>query len=202
MELKFSKRKSDFPDTDSMLLLIVSLPCTTQKLETLLSPSFEYRLQWDTMLDGIQVLREWPEEEVFLIRHLVHKVFTISPRDSIDVVKIVRGKDELVFGATSTLHADYPPCKDYVRTHQYLGGYFIRPCDSKEKHLKFHMLFHADLNMAGPRFISTVASKFKPRLMAQKAENLLKAIDKFDIDEGDQGIGEKSPCAKNIKNKK
>jgi hypothetical protein len=41
------------------------------------------------------------------------------------------------------------------------------------------MLFHADLNLPGPKFMGNLASKFKPKFMVQKIENLKEGIRKF-----------------------
>ena len=37
------------------------------------------------------------------------------------------------------MHGDYPPVSEYIRTHQYLSGYFLRPYDSNQKYTKFHV---------------------------------------------------------------
>lgn len=97
------------------------------------------------------------------------------------VFKVARRPNEVVFGSTGATHSDFPTAKGYVRTHQYLGGYVLRPCDSNPSHTKFHMLFHADLNLSGPKLLSCMVAKFKPRLMCQKIDNLKKAVDIFDI---------------------
>jgi len=176
------ERKSDLPfENDSMFMLVTSLPCSQYKLEKLVSPWLTYRLQWDAMLVGAETVAKWSDEEVYLVRHLVAKITPLSARDSVDSIKIMRNNDELTFGATSAIHGDYPPSKQYVRSHQYLAGYFMRPCDTHKNHTKFHMIIHTDVNLPGPRFISTLTSKFKPRIMAKKIENLRDAIYKFDI---------------------
>lgn len=56
------------------------------------------------------------------------------------MVKVVRSADEIIIASTGTTHGDYPAIKDYVRTHQCLGGYLMRPSDEKPGHTKFHML--------------------------------------------------------------
>jgi len=180
--IEIFERKSDLPfENDSMFLLVTSLPCSQYKLEKLVSPWLEYRLQWDSMLDGAETVAKWPDNEVYLVHHLANKITPLSARDSLDSVKIMRNNNELTFGATSAIHGDYPPSKHYVRSHQYLAGYFMRPCDKNQNNTKFHMIYHADVNLPGPRFISTLTSKFKPMQMAKKIENLRNAIYKFDI---------------------
>jgi len=180
--IEILERKSDLPGAaESMLLLITDLPCSMEKVEKLVTPWLEYRTQWDDMLEKAELITSWPEKEVFLLRHLIRKQYILSARESIDVVKVMRRENELVFGSTGASHVDYPPAKGYVRTHQFLGGYVLRPSDAKHGHIKFHMLFHADLNLPVPRFIGNVLVKFKPDLMVKKTENLKGAIQKFDI---------------------
>jgi len=164
-----------------MLLLITDLPCAMEKIEKLVTPWLEYRAQWDQMLEKTELITSWPDKEVFLVRRFVKKQLILSARESIDVVKVVRSENEIIFGSTGTVHPDYPPTKGYVRTHQFLGGYVLRPSDSNPGHTKFHMLFHADLNLPVPRFIGNVVAKFKPDLMVKKTDNLKEAIQKFDI---------------------
>jgi len=176
------ERKSDLPEaSENMLLLITTLPCSMEKLEKLVSPWLEYRAQWDKMLESAEVITTWPEQEIFFVRHLIKKLYTISARESLDIVKVSRRENEVVFGSTGGTHANYPPCKGFVRTHQYLGGYVMRPDDSDPGHTKFYMLFHADLNIGGPRFLANMLAKFKPTLMMQKMDNLKEAITQFDI---------------------
>jgi hypothetical protein len=55
------------------------------------------------------------------VRHLVKKMFPMSARESIDIAKILRLPNEIIFGCCSTTHAKFPPTKAYVRTHQHLG---------------------------------------------------------------------------------
>lgn len=55
-------------------------------------------------------------------------------------MKVQRSGNEIIIGSTGTTHPDYLPIKDYVRTHQTLGGYLMRPSDEKPGHTKFHML--------------------------------------------------------------
>lgn len=86
----------------------------------------------------------------------------------------------MVFGAVGITHANFPPAKGYVRTHQYLSGYVLQPLD--EKSTRFSMLFHADLNLPGPRFLSSVADRFKPWLMSSKVANLRAAIANVPVD--------------------
>lgn len=57
----------------------------------------------------------------------------------------------------------------------------LQPCESNSSYTKFHMLFHADLNLSGPKILTNMITKLKPRLMCQKLENLKKAINIFDI---------------------
>src|SRR5688572_27382701 len=113
------------------------------KVEKLVTPWLEYRTQWDQMLEGAELIASWPDKEVrspsgasgdspfhvFLIRHLIKKQYILSARESIDVVKVVRRENEIIFGSTGASHTSYPPIKGYVRTHQFLGGYVLRPCD-------------------------------------------------------------------------
>ncbi|KAI1728275.1 START domain-containing protein [Ditylenchus destructor] len=180
--IEMFERKADLPyDTENMLLLIVTLPCTMEKLEALLSPWREYRQQWDNMLERADVIESWPEKELYLVHHLVKKMFPISARDTVDIAKVMRRTDEVTYGMTSVAHASCPPGKSHVRTHAYLGGYVLRPDDNNPNHTKFHMLFHADLNLPGPKLISNVAAKFKPKFMIQKIDNLKAGIKKFDI---------------------
>jgi len=180
--IEIFERKSTLKnEAENMLLLVVTLPCSMQKLEKLLTPWDVYRHEWDAMLEKAELINSWPEKEIFLVRHLVRKMFPMSARESIDIVKITRQPDEVIFGCCSTTHAKFPPNKAYVRTHQYLGGYVFRPCDSNPDHTKFHMLFHADLNLPGPKLVSNLASKFKPKFMIQKVDNLKLGIQKFDI---------------------
>jgi len=180
--IEILERKSDLTEaSETMLLLITDLPCTVEKVEKLVAPWLEYRIKWDQMLEKVEIIASWPDKEVYLARHLIKKQHILSARESIDVVKVERGKDEIIFGSTGTSHPDYPPIKGYVRTHQFLGGYVLRPSDSKPGHTKFHMLFHADLNLPVPRFIGNLLAKFKPDLMVKKTESLKEAIQKFDI---------------------
>jgi len=176
----FERKNSLSHAKESMLLLVTTLPCTMEKLEKLLTPWLEYRLKWDDMLEDAQVIESWPEKEIYFVRHLVKKMFPMSARDSLDLVKVARGDNEVVFGSTGAVHGKYPPTKAYVRTHQYVGGYMLRPSDSDPAHTKFSMLFHADLNLSGPRLLTNLAGKFKPKFMLQKIENLKAAIAKFD----------------------
>jgi len=180
--IEIFERKSELPEaSENMLLLITDLPCTMEKVEKLVVPWLEYRVQWDQMLEKVEIIASWPDKEAYLTRHLIKKQSILSPRESIDVVKVVRRENEIIIGSTGTSHADYLPAKGYVRTHQFLGGYLLRPSDSKPGHTKFHMLFHADLNLPVPRFIGNVLAKFKPDLMVKKTESLKEAIQKFDI---------------------
>lgn len=90
---------------------------------------------------------------------------------------------DVVFGSTSTTHAQFPPAKGYVRTHQHLGGYVMQPMGERTR---FLMLFHADLNLPGPRFLSSVADRFKPKLMVEKINNLRAAIASVQLKEEDE----------------
>lgn len=36
-----------------------------QKIEKLISPWNEYRLKWDLMLENVEIIQKWSEEEVF-----------------------------------------------------------------------------------------------------------------------------------------
>uniref|UniRef100_A0A915EJH8 START domain-containing protein n=1 Tax=Ditylenchus dipsaci TaxID=166011 RepID=A0A915EJH8_9BILA len=81
------------------------------------------------MLDGADHICSWPDKEVHLVRHLVKKMFPMSARESLDVLKILRRPEEVVFGCCSTTHAKVHTHKAYVRTHQYIGGYVLRPSD-------------------------------------------------------------------------
>ncbi|KAI1714584.1 START domain-containing protein [Ditylenchus destructor] len=167
-------RKSELSHaTEKMLLAIVDLPCTMQKLEKLVSPWDEYRVQWDSMLEGIDI--------VYLVRHMVKRVLPMSARDSIDVVKVLRSENEIVFGSTSTVHGNYPPSNQYVRSHQHIGGYMLRPSDSDPDQTKFHMVFHADLNLSGGFVASKLVGMFKPNMMLKKMDNLRGAIQNFEI---------------------
>ncbi|KAH7720820.1 START domain protein [Aphelenchoides avenae] len=99
--------------------------------------------------------------------------------------KVVRKENgDVVFGSTSTTHAQYLPVKGYVRTLQHLGGYVLQPTGGGAT--RFSMLFHADLNLPGPRFLSSVADRFKPKLMVEKVANLRAAIAKIPLDEDEQ----------------
>lgn len=57
----------------------------------------------------------------------------------------------------------------------------MKPNQAVPASTDFSMLFHADLNLSVPRFVSSLVDRFKPKLMAEKIGNLRKAIDKFDI---------------------
>jgi len=176
------ERKSDKPGTvENMLLLITDLPCLMEKVEKMMVPWEPYRVQWDQMLEKVEIVKQWKDQEAYLTRHLIEKQSILSPRESIDVVKVQRSGNEIIVGSTGTTHGDYPHIKDYVRTHQTLGGYLMRPSDMKPGHTKFHMLFHADLNLPVPRFLGNLIAKFKPDLMVKKTESLKEAIQKFDI---------------------
>ena len=111
------------------------------KLEKLLNPWLEYRVQWDLLLESAVQIRSWPEEEVFLLRHMVKGKFMLAPRESVDVVKVLRLEDgSVIYATTGASHVDYPPLKGYVRTHQYLGCYHLKPLENNSEHTRFQML--------------------------------------------------------------
>ncbi|KAI1733233.1 START domain-containing protein [Ditylenchus destructor] len=175
-------RKSELSHaTEKMHMAIVDLPCAMPKLEKLVSPWDQYRVQWDSMLAGIEIVASWPDKEVYLVHHMVKRVLTMSARDSIDVVKVLRSENEVVFGTTSTVHASHPPNNQYVRSHQHIGGYMLRPGDSDPNHTKFHMVFHADLNLSGGFVANKFVGMFKPNMMLKKMDDLRGAIQNFEI---------------------
>ncbi|KAH7725323.1 START domain protein [Aphelenchoides avenae] len=161
-DVKVYSRKSDknADAKEAMLMLVTTLPGNAATVEALLCPWAKYRLQWDDLLEDLGVIDELPND-AYLIRHLVKRKLALSPRESIDALKLLRKDNgDVVFGAVGTTHADYPPAKGYVRTHQYLGGYVLQPLDAETA--RFSMIFHADLNLPGPRFLSSMADRFKP----------------------------------------
>uniref|UniRef100_A0A915DGE9 START domain-containing protein n=1 Tax=Ditylenchus dipsaci TaxID=166011 RepID=A0A915DGE9_9BILA len=149
------ERSSTLPSTnESMYLLVTDLPCTMEKAEAMLTPLMGHRLQWDTSLKAIETISAWPEKEVYLFRHLFRKLtpwnIPFSARESLDVAKFMRSKDEVVFGVMSTVHGDYPLNSKYVRIQFFLGGYMLCPSEKDPvNHTKLCMLFHADLNVSG-----------------------------------------------------
>ncbi|KAH7709788.1 START domain protein [Aphelenchoides avenae] len=175
-ETKIYSRKSDDADAkEAMLMLVTVLPATAKKLEALITLLKPYRLQWDDMLEDAMIIEKMPSE-VYLLRHLVKPRLTLSARESIEIVKVLRKPNGVVaFGSTGTTHAEYPPIKGYVRTQLHLGGYLFEPLEDG-KSTRFSMIFHADLNLPGPRFFSSVADRFKPKLMVEKVNNMRTAI--------------------------
>jgi len=160
-----------------MLMLQTTIDASPEKLYELLAPWKEHRLKWDDMLEDISIITSLPEE-AYVIRHLVRKRITLSPRESIDVVKVLRKEGgTIVFGATGTTHAAYPPTKGYVRTHQYIGGFVLKPID--DNNTAVTLVFHADLNLPGPKLFSSFADKFKPKLMIENIRNLREAAKKL-----------------------
>uniref|UniRef100_A0A914CYK4 START domain-containing protein n=1 Tax=Acrobeloides nanus TaxID=290746 RepID=A0A914CYK4_9BILA len=176
----FTRKSSTVEASEEMLMITSTLPATIDKLEKLLSLIYPYRLQWDDLLENAEIVCKLPDE-VYIIRHLIKKRLTLSARESIDVVKVLRKDDKLIFGLTSTTHPQYPPVKGYVRTQHHLGGYYMKPNPADSSSTDFSMLLHADLNLSAPRFLSSLVDRFKPKLMAEKIGNLRKAIVKFDI---------------------
>jgi hypothetical protein len=172
-----SCRKSEIKDAkESMLMLECELDMEHEKLETLLAPWKEYRLQWDDMLEDATCITSFGDD-VYLLRHIVKKRISLSARESIDIVKVVRTPDRIVFGSCGTSHNSYPPSKAYVRTHQYVGGYVIERLPNLRS--RFTIIFHADLNLPGPKLIASLADRFKPRLMIENVNGLKAGIEKF-----------------------
>ena len=172
-----SSRKSEIQDAkESMLMLECELDLEPEKLEKLLAPWKEFRLQWDDMLEDATCITMF-EKDVYLLRHIVKKRISLSARESIDVVKVVRTPDRIVFGSCGTSHSGFPPSKAYVRTHQYVGGYIIERLPQLRS--RFTIIFHADLNLPGPKLIASLADRFKPRLMIENVKGLKAGIEKF-----------------------
>jgi hypothetical protein len=170
-------RKSDIKDAkEQMLMLETELELSPEKLEIILSPWKEYRLQWDDMLEDATVIASYPND-IYLVRHIVKKRISLSARESVDIVKVVRTDNRIIFASCGTSHSSYPPSKTYVRTHQYVGGYVIEKLDDNRS--RFTIIFHADLNLPGPKLISSLADRFKPRLMIENVKGLKVGIDKF-----------------------
>lgn len=79
--------------------------------------------------------------KVFLLRHMVKGKFMLAPRESVDVVKVLRFEDgTVIYATTGASHPDYPPLKGYVRTHQFLGAYIIKPLETDPARTRFQML--------------------------------------------------------------
>jgi hypothetical protein len=170
-------RKSDIKDAkENMLMLQTEIDLSPEKLEVILSPWKEYRLQWDDMLEDATVIASYPND-VYLVRHIVKKRISLSARESVDIVKVVRTDDRIIFASCGTCHSGYPPSKAYVRTHQYVGGYVIERLGNERS--RFTIIFHADLNLPGPKIISSLADRFKPRLMIENVKGLKTGIDRF-----------------------
>ncbi|KAH7709786.1 hypothetical protein AAVH_22944 [Aphelenchoides avenae] len=51
---------------------------------------------------------------------------------------------------------------------------------------RFSMVFHADLNLPGPRFFSSVADRFKPKLMVEKVNKMRTAIASLHMPQDDE----------------
>ena len=147
-----------------------------EKLETILYPWEKYRLQWDDMIEDATIIATYPDQ-TYLIRHLIKKRLGLSARESIDVVKVIKVGDKIVLGSCGSSHGQYPPSKTHVRTHQYIGGYIIEPLPDGRS--RFTMIFHADLNLPGPKLIASLADRFKPRLMMENINDLKNGIEKF-----------------------
>jgi hypothetical protein len=72
---------------------------------------------------------------------MVKGKFMLAPRESVDVVKILRLEDgSVIYASTGASHPDYPPLKGYVRTHQFIGSYTLKPLDADPTHTQFKML--------------------------------------------------------------
>lgn len=56
-------------------------------IEALLCPWDKYRIQWDDLLEDLSVI-EALSNDVYLIRHLVRRKLALSPRESIDALKV------------------------------------------------------------------------------------------------------------------
>uniref|UniRef100_A0AC35EX86 START domain-containing protein n=1 Tax=Panagrolaimus sp. PS1159 TaxID=55785 RepID=A0AC35EX86_9BILA len=152
-----------------------------EKLEALLAPWKEYRLKWDKTLEYATCITSF-EDDVYLLRHIIKKcttllIFSASARDSVDIVKIVRTPDRIVFGSCGTSHNSYPPSKAYVRTHQYVGGYVIERLPNLRS--RFTIIFHADLTLPGPKLFASLADRLKARLMIHHSKRLKGGIKKF-----------------------
>uniref|UniRef100_A0A914Y7E4 START domain-containing protein n=1 Tax=Panagrolaimus superbus TaxID=310955 RepID=A0A914Y7E4_9BILA len=170
-------RKSDVKDAkESMLMLECELDLSPEKLEILLAPWGKYRLQWDDMLEDATTITSFGND-VYLLRHIVKKRISLSSRESIDIVKVVRTPERIIFASCGTSHNEYPPSKAHVRTHQYVGGYIIERLPNLRS--KFTIIFHADLNLPGPKLISSLADRFKPRLVIENVKGLKEGIERF-----------------------
>ncbi|CAD5225778.1 unnamed protein product [Bursaphelenchus xylophilus] len=176
----YSRKSAEFEEAkENMLMLVMDLPTSVEHLERLLFPWFEFRVKWDEMLAMANVI-ERLSEETFVMRHVVKKRLALSSRDAIDATSVYRQDDgSVIMGSTGTEHGKWGPQEGFVRTKQYLGGYYFRPID--ENNTKFMMIFCADLNLPIPRFISNMVAKLKPRLMVEKARNLAKAVNKYPL---------------------
>lgn len=150
--------------------------CPPEKLYKLLAPWHDFRMKWDELLEDVSIISSLPNE-VYLIRHLIRKRITLSARESIDAVKVLRKDGKIIFGATGTTHKSYPPTNGYVRTHQYIGGYILTPVNGGTR---INSLLHADLNIPGPKLFSSFADKFKPKLMIENIRALREASNKYD----------------------
>uniref|UniRef100_A0A7E4VAX7 START domain-containing protein n=1 Tax=Panagrellus redivivus TaxID=6233 RepID=A0A7E4VAX7_PANRE len=173
-------RKNGLPEAkENMLLLTTEMPAPLFVVEKLLAPWGNYRLLWDDLLDDIAVLATMPEE-TYIVHHLVKKRITLSVRESVDLVQVHRSHNRVMFASCGTSHGSTPATRNYTRTHQYIGGYILDVVSDTSTRVT--MIFHADLNLPGPKIMTSLADRFKPKLMLDNARALRSGIKKYQDD--------------------
>ncbi|CAJ0567214.1 unnamed protein product, partial [Mesorhabditis spiculigera] len=151
---------------------------STNHVLALVLPWMSYRLEWDDLLSGAEVVQELtPSMKV--VHHLTRKRMPLSARDSIDVVAIDARSDTVIAAARSVNLDSVPEVKDHVRTSQHLGGYVIK--DLGEGKIQFEMYFHGDLKIGGISLVKSLIETIKPKIMVDLAKNLRKSIKKVPV---------------------
>lgn len=178
--IKIESRKSDIGDSDIMMAT-TELDAPAKKVLAMCLPWLPYRAQWDDLIESIQVIDQL-SDSMYLIQHLTKKKMPLSARESIDVVTCGKENNFYFVSCVGTSHPDFPVRPKYVRTNQYLSGYVIYP-EENENQCTFKVLFHADLNIAGPKLMSNIVEMVKPKMMCDKIKNLKKALVNMPVDE-------------------
>jgi len=178
--VKIESRKSEVGESD-IIMSTTELDAPAKRVMAMCLPWLPYRAQWDELFDSTQVIDQL-SKSIYVTQTLTKKRIPLSARESIDVLTLGKDGNCIYLSSVGTTHPDFPVCTKYVRTHQYVSGYIIYP-DENENQCTFKMLFHADLNIPGPKLMSSIVDMVKPKMMTEKIKQLRKALVNMQVDE-------------------
>jgi len=178
--VKIESRKSHVGECD-IIMSTTEVDAPARRVLAMCLPWLPYRGRWDELVDSTQIIDQL-SPSVYVMQTLTKKRIPLSARESIDVITVGKEENFIYVSSVGTTHPDFPVCTKYVRTHQHLGGYVIYP-EENENQCTFKMLFHADLNIAGPKLMSSIVDMVKPKVMTEKIRQLKKALLTMQVDE-------------------